>query len=339
MKILNLMLTRNLGGLEQAFLDYDQALRLKKFDVINVTSIGAQINKSIQSKRKLLNLGLWDMMSVLYLKQIIKNEKPQIIISHGGRAIEFARLATPTTIPHIGVAHNQAIKRLIKCDYIISLTMGMQDYLIQSGFPRSRIALISNMINIESSFVPRNDYKQPVVIGTMARFVQNKGIEVFLASLLKLKEKNYNFKAIIGGDGEDAEKLHTLSKNLGLENYVSFIGWVQDKNNFFNSIDIFCLPSLHEPFGIIVLEAMKFGVPMVCTKTQGPSEIIRDQVDGLLCTIGSSGELAEKLAYLIDNQAISKKYTKSSYLRLQENYETSIIAGKLADFIKSIKPL
>ena len=130
-----------------------------------------------------------------------------------------------------------------------------------------------------------------------------------------------------------------LTKELELESYISFVGWVKDKKEFYNNIDIFCLPSLYEPFGIIVLEAMEFGVPIVCTKTQGPSEIIRDQVDGLLCTIGSSDELAEKLAFLIDNQVASKKYTQSSYLRLQENYETSIIAGKLANFIKNIKPL
>ena len=101
MKILNLMLGRKLGGLEQAFLDYDQALRLEKFDVINVTSVGAKINQSIQPKRKLLNLGLWDMLSVLHLKHIIRSEKPQIIISHGVRAIEFVRLATPPSIQHI----------------------------------------------------------------------------------------------------------------------------------------------------------------------------------------------------------------------------------------------
>ena len=339
MRILNLMLNKNLGGLEQAFLDYDQALRLEKFDVINVTSIGAKINKSINSQSKLLNLGIWDMISVLHLKHIIKSEKPQIIISHGGRANGFARLATPSTIPHIGVAHNPSIKKLIKCDYIISLTMNMQDFLIQNGFPRSRIALIPNMINIKNSFVPRNNYNQPIVIGAMARLVQNKGIDVFVKSLLKLKEQNYNFKAIIGGDGEEKGKLKALSEKLGLGSYVSFVGWVQDKKEFYNNIDIFCLPSLYEPFGIIVLEAMEFGVPIVCTKTQGPSEIIRDQVDGLLCTVGSSDELAEKLAYLIDNQVVSKKYTQSSYLRLQENYETSIIAGKLANFIKNIKPL
>lgn len=336
MKILNLMLSRNLGGLEQAFLDYDQALKIGKFDVLNIASIGAQINKSIVSNRKLLNLGLWDMLSVLHLKQIIKSEKPNAIIAHGGRAIEFARLAKPSNIPLIGVAHGYSIKRLIKCDYIISLTTHMQNFLIQNGVDRSRIVLIPNMINIENNFVPRNNYKQPVVIGTMARFVQNKGIDVFLTSLLKLKERNYNFKAIIGGNGEEAEKLHTLSKNLGLEHYVSFIGWVKDKKEFFDSIDIFCLPSVHEPFGIIVLEAMKFCVPMVCTKTQGPSEIIRDQVDGLLCTTGSSDQLAEKLAYLIDNQDVSKNYAKSSYLRLQENYEISIVASKLAEFIRSI---
>lgn len=336
MKILNLMLSRDRGGLEQSFLDYNQAFRLEKFEVINVTSIGAQINSFISSERKLLNLNLWDMLSVFHLRQIIKNEQPNAIIAHGGRAIEFAKLAKTSDIPLIGVAHGHSIKRLIKCDYIISLTRYMRNFLIQNGYPESRIALIPNMINIENNFVPRKKYNKPIMIGTMARLVPKKGIDVFLTSLAKLKEQNYNFKAIIGGDGEEANKLHALSKDLGLENHVSFIGWVKDKKVFYDSIDIFCVPSLNEPFGIIVLEAMKFAVPMVCTKTQGPAEIIRDQQDGLLCEIGSSDDLAEKIAYLINNQESSQDYAKSGYLRLQENYEISTVAKKLAEFIRTL---
>jgi glycosyltransferase involved in cell wall biosynthesis len=336
MKILNIMLSRKLGGIQQAFLDYNSALQMQDIEVINVTSIFAKVKlpTSLHHSKglKLANLGPWDALSKLYLKLLIKIIKPGAIIAHGNRSISFA---LGNKIPLIGIAHNYSISWLRKCDYIIALTEHMKAHLMGLNINESKIIIIPNMIAIHKNenYKKRNN---PIKIGVIARLVPKKGIDIFLHSLAKLKDQGYKFTAIIGGDGEHKDQLVNLSTNLGLAEYVSFIGWVVDKNKFFNDIDIFCIPSLHEPFGIVALEAMESCVPIVASRSEGLVEIIRDKQDGLLCDIGSCDDLASKIAYLIDNEDTAHNISVSAYSRLKEQYDMKILSVALSNFVKKI---
>lgn len=337
MKVLNVMLSRKLGGIEQSFLEYGAALKSQNINVTNVTSIFAKINPRCHSVVRIPNFGPWDIISILYLMILIIIIRPDAIIAHGNRAISFSRKATKITKNHpiIGVAHNYKITDLLKCNYIIALTEHMREFLIKKNFEESCIQVIPNMIHVRKELVVRK-YHSPIVIGAIARFVKKKGIDILLHSLAKLRDQHYSFKAIIGGDGEEASKLQKLVKDLKLEEYVSFVGWVKNQEKFFNEIDIFCVPSLHEPFGIIVLEAMAHTIPIVATNVEGPSEILRNRQDGLLCTAGSSDDLTIKLAYLLLNPMEAKRYAENSHSRVKDKYSVPIIAPKLVDFIKAI---
>ncbi|MFY9589903.1 glycosyltransferase family 4 protein [Rickettsia endosymbiont of Halotydeus destructor] len=337
MKILNIMLSRDLGGIQQAFLDYSFALKLQKVEVINVTSFGAKINALLSSKSfKLLNLAPIDFFSCLILKYIIYKTKADIIIAHGNRAINFSRFAKPKRIPLIGVAHNYSLKGLKKCDYVIALTEHMKSYLLKNNFIGLKIFLLPNMINIKKDFVSNKQYRNPIVIGMIARFVPKKGTDFFIKGMHILKDKGYKFKAIIGGDGEERDKLLTLTHKLGLTDCVSFTGWVEDKDKFFDELDIFCLPSLHEPFGIILLEAMETSLPVVSFNTEGPNEILTHRKEGLICKKNNINDLAEEIIYLIDHPNEAQKFSEAAYLRLKENYNIKSLSKRLVEFCKSI---
>ncbi|WP_253307866.1 MULTISPECIES: glycosyltransferase family 4 protein [unclassified Rickettsia] len=341
MKILNIMLSRDLGGIQQAFLDYSSALRLQKVEVINVTSFRAKINAFLPSKNfilgyKLPNLAPIDFFSSLILKYIIYKTKPNIIIAHGNRAINFSKFAKSKHIKLIGIAHNYSLKGLKKCDYVIALTKHMKKHLLTHNFTDSKIFLLPNMINIKKDFIPHKLYTNPIVIGMIARLVPKKGANVFIEAMHILREKRYEFKAIIGGNGEEAKKLLSLTDKLGLKDYILFTGWVKDKDKFFAGLDIFCLPSLHEPFGIILLEAMEASLPIVSSNTEGPSEILTHMQEGLLCENASSEDLAEKIMYLIDHPNKAQKFSQTAYLKLKENYDINIVSKKLVAFCESI---
>ncbi|MGX6960015.1 MAG: glycosyltransferase family 4 protein [Rickettsia endosymbiont of Pentastiridius leporinus] len=336
MKVLNIMLSRDLGGIQQAFLDYNTALEMQNIEVINVTSYNAKINSFLlSSSLKLLNLAPIDPVSVVLLKYIIYKTKPDIIIAHGNRAINFSKLAKLRNIKLLGIAHNYSLKGLLKCDYVIALTYHMKEFLLKNNFAESQIFILPNMINISKKFTLK-PYKKPIVIGVLARFVAKKGIDVFIKAIKILQDKNYEIQVVIGGSGEEKESLVSLINNLNLQNKISFIGWVKDKDKFFEQIDIFCLPSLHEPFGIIVLEAMEAGLPIVSTDTEGPAEILRDMQDGLICRVGSAEDLAEKIAYLLDNPTKAEEFSKNAYLRLQQNYDIKVVAKKLLQYLQKI---
>lgn len=336
MKVLNIMLSHDLGGIQQAFLDYNLALKMQNIEVINVTSHNAKINSSlIQKSFKLPNLIPIDPISILLLKYIIYKTKPDIIIAHGNRAINFSKLAKTKNIKLIGIAHNYSLKGLRKCDFVIALTNHMKEHLLENNFSESKIFILSNMINITEDFTSKQ-YKKPIIIGVLARFVAKKGVDVFIKAIKILQDKNYEIQAVIGGDGEEKDNLINLVDTLNLQDKISFTGWIQDKSKFFEQIDIFCLPSTHEPFGIILLEVMEAGIPIASTDTEGPIEILEHMQDGLICKAGSAEDLAEKITYLIDNPKKAEEFSKNAYLKLTKNYDINVISKKLFQYLTKI---
>lgn len=331
------MLSCDLGGIQQAFLDYNTALEMQNIEVINVTSYKAKINSFIFSNFKIPNLLSFDLISVLVLKYIIYKTKPDIIVAHGNRAINFSKLAKTPKTKLISIAHNYSINALRRCDFVIALTHHMKEHLLKNNFSKSKIFILPNMINITKTFIPNKAYKKPIVIGVLARFVAKKGVDVFINAVKILQDKNYEIQATIGGNGEEQDNLTALVDKLNLQDKILFTGWISDKDKFFEQIDIFCLPSLHEPFGIILLEAMENSLPIVSTNTEGPSEILKHMQDGLICKAGLSKDLAEKIAYLIDNPQKAKELSQKAYLKLTQTYNIKVISDKLVTLLHGLK--
>lgn len=334
-KILNIMLSRDLGGIQQSFVDYSKALVNANHEVANVVSIGSKVEID-NVAYKLMNLGNWDIFSVLRLRFIISSFNPDVIIAHGNRAMRFAMKARSGNQVLVGVAHNYNTKFIKECDYVFAITEHLRNYLIAQDVPKKKLMLMPNMIDITPfHFVELSPVDLPV-IGVMGRFVKKKGFDFFLYSLSILKSKGVKFRSIIAGSGPEESKLKDLAKKLSLEDYVTFTGWVSNKDDFFKNIDIFCLPSTHEPFGIIVLEAMSYCKPTVSTRSEGPSEMIKDEKTGLLCQVGSAKDMADKLEYLIANTDLAKVMVKNAYLSICKNYDIKIASKKLHNHLEKI---
>jgi glycosyltransferase involved in cell wall biosynthesis len=335
MRIFNIMMSRGLGGIEQSFLDYGKAMLSENNQVFNVTSVGAKINSYIKNNHNLPNLFPWCIFSKIYLRILIFLYKPDIIIAHGGRAIQFTKALKPRQVPLIGVAHNYSYKYFKFCDYMIVITDHLRKYMKSNGYDDSKIVKIPNMIEIKNQYIPRK-FKDPIVIGTLGRFVKKKGFEDYIKSIAILTARGMQIKAVIGGDGPEAKALKNLIREYDLEKIISFVGWVKDKERFFKEIDIFCLPSLEEPFGIVLLEAMEHSLPIVSTSSSGPSEILRNNQDGLLSPIGMPENMADNLNQLINNHQKSINLSSSAYLRLTKNYDIRSVSKKLSKFLNQI---
>lgn len=358
MKVLNIMLSRDLGGMQQVFLDYDKMLKHNGAEVINVTAVFADINKSITPNYMLPNIANWDFLSILYLKNIIKATKPNVIIAHGGRATKFCYYAKKHFIPMVGIIHSGKLKWVEKAEYIIALTESMRNKAQNAGIPTERLVVLPNVIDASllpkrhceaskmprqspsvqweiasSTPFPRNDVP---IVGAMARFVPKKAIDTFIKSLAILREKQISFKAIIGGTGGEEQNLKALVTKLLLEKEVKFIGWVKNKAEFFSSLDIFCMPSVEEPFGVVILEAMLYQKPIIAADSEGPKEIITHMENGLLVRKGSAEEMANVIEKLIKNPDLAKSLTKKAFLTVRERYDINVVGQKLIEFLKQI---
>ena len=336
------MLSRDLGGIQQVFLDYDCALKNFGYEVFNVTSLGAKINQKLQELSRIFylpNLGTFDFISILYLQYIIYKIKPDVVIAHGNRAIKISHAFgfRSQDFKLVCVAHNYNTKHFAKCDYVIALTQHMYKRLISLGFDEAKITVIPNSVRISINQYPNVlTTAKPSVIGVLARFVKKKGVDVLIRAACILKNQGENFRLVIGGDGEESSALKTLVNKLDMRDCISFVGWVQDKEEFFSSIDIFCIPSLHEPFGVITLEAMLRGVPIVATKNEGALEIIEDGIDGLLCEINNEESLAFTINRMLKDEKLRALLAKNAYKKVKCMYSIEVAGMKLHEFFMCI---
>ena len=169
----------------------------------------------------------------------------------------------------------------------------------------------------------------------MGRFVKKKGFDVFINAIANLNESGIRLKAVIGGSGEEEGNLKKLVKELNISDIVEFTGWIKNKEQFFDNIDFFVLPSLHEPFGIILLEAFAHGKAVVTSDAEGPGEIASNNVDAVIVRKGDAALMANGIKSLIENRDLAQKIAKNGFEKAQE-YDIKNFAYKLSAIISNI---
>ena len=330
-------MNRKLGGAEQAFLDYYSALTLKGHDVVNITSLFAKINNKKIRSLKLPNLFPWCIFSKIYLKLLILFYRPDLIVVHGGRSVNFAYGTGIKIIPIIGVTHSYSIRHILKCNYIIALDQLLKHHLISSGYPESQIFIVPNMINTPAKKINNFSQKRTeYVIGALGRFVPEKGFNYLIEAISILRDRKYRVKLLIGGAGPLEIQLKKLAHGLNIGKNIEFIGWINDKESFFKTVDIFCIPSVFETFGIVALEAMSHQVPIIATKTAGASQIFEAGSDALITNTASNQGLADNIAYLIDNPLRAQELIDKAYSKIISYYDTRVVADRLSETLKVI---
>ena len=112
---------------------------------------------------------------------------------------------------------------------------------------------------------------------------------------------------LVGGAGEEQESLERQARALGVADRVVFAGPVQDPRDFYRCLDLFVLPSLDEGFGLVVLEAMAMGLPVIGTHVGGVPEILTHGVNGWLVEPGDPLGLAAGIQTLWADSALRRR--------------------------------
>lgn len=210
-------------------------------------------------------------------------------------------------------------KVLDAAEVIIATT---ESYANESPFLKGykdKIVIIPNGINLEevtTSYTreeSRNILGLPVdtpIILFFGSLVPYKGPDILLKAFKLIKKDFPEVKLIFAGRGQMFDELLEMSKKMGLEEDVTFTGFVDEKLKplYFKASDIFCLPSttMAESFGIVNLEAMASGIPIVASNLGGIPDIVQDGENGLLAEPCNYRSLADALKQLIINEDIRK---------------------------------
>ena len=176
--------------------------------------------------------------------------------------------------------------------------------------------------------VQKNVDKGWVEVLTVANLTERKGIDYLIRAVHSLR-KHHKVKLRIVGDGPEKRGLREMTSRLGLNEDVVFEGHVPRSKlrDLYRGADIFCLPSLVEPFGKVVIEAMACGKPAIVTDTEGPSQIVSHMRDGIIVPKGDVGKLAEAISTLLDHKL--RVSMGRSARKKAEEYSWREIAEKL----------
>lgn len=285
------------------------------------------------------------------LRGITRGRNFRLCIAHRFKPTYIACLAT--CLPVIGVNHafsvyqrfsrrlfaNLLRKRLL----LIGVSNAVRDDIraCLPSWPAERIETLYNRIDIEAvqaEQLPREEARVALglplgawVVGNVGRLHPDKDqatlIRAFAQALPQLPKGSL---LVIMGAGRLEATLNSLATRLGVAGHVLFLGQVANGRRYFKAFDVFALTSDHEPFGMVLLEAMAAGVPVISSDCGGASEVVGGC--GMLFSLGDDGQLAgclQKMAGLAGEELEAQRLMVQS--RLVQMFSDAVVRAHFWD--------
>jgi len=207
-------------------------------------------------------------------------------------------------------------KTVIKnADSVLALTGDMKR-VMQNIYDRD-IAVMPNGINL-ADYIDEPSIKDRATMGKGILFVGRlesvKGVQYLIRAMKKVHNMIPDARLIIVGDGKEREMLESLSIQLGIQEYVQFIGKVPHEKvqTFMQQADVFVLPSLSEGLPNVIIEAMACGLPIVVSRVGGIPEIITNDTNGYLVEAKDTESIANFIILLLQDEKLRKKLSDNN---------------------------
>lgn len=179
------------------------------------------------------------------------------------------------------------------------------------------------------------DLTEPVIM-TAGRLTGMKGFDVLIDAFGRVADRFPQWRVRIYGRGGDKGKLKQLIDEHGLQGRVELMGPVAPLDDEWRKASIAAVPSRFEPFGLVIVEAMAAGLPVVCTAVKhGPIEIVENEVNGLLVKPKSPRVLAEALTRLMDDAELRHKLADAGKATATR-YEPEQVVGRHVELFERL---
>ena len=204
------------------------------------------------------------------------------------------------------------------------------------GLPFEKINVIPNGVNltmysgIERDYDFRRNYAadNEKIILYAGRLVYEKGVQYLIGAMPKILQNYNDAKLVIAGKGGMIDELKSQVEYLGLGNKVYFTGYMDHKSlcKLYKCADISVFPSTYEPFGIVALEGMLAGNPIVVSDIGGLNEIVEHGVNGMKSYAGNSNSIADSILTLLYDHKLGIEISKNAKNKVKELYNWTKIA-------------
>ena len=338
MKLTQIMVGTGFGGAERLFVDLSLSLAARGHtvqtichrDFIRRDLLASEPNIEISP----VNVwGAWDLLAPFQMRKHLRQFGPDIVHLHLSRAASLGgRAAHPLPVPVVATMHNyHKLKNYKRVHEIACITPDMREYLLGKGVASERVTVIPNFARFPAVEAPRAIPSDPIRFVACGRLHQVKGYDLLLRALRLVLDAGGHAQLTIGGDGPEKGALLALTRELGLEKSVEFVGWVDDVSTFLDRHDVFILSSRAEPFGIVILEAMSRGLPIIATRTAGPLQTLCAE-SALLVDVESPQSLAQAMLQAGQAPAALVPLASEALARYRTQYSESVGVPRYIEF-------
>jgi glycosyltransferase involved in cell wall biosynthesis len=183
---------------------------------------------------------------------------------------------------------------------------------------------------------------QATVLGIVGRLQPWKGQHHFVRALAALRDRGRDvWGLVVGGNAYDLspgyeEQIHRLAQRLGIDRWILFTGQVDDARPYIEAMDVLINASKPEPFGLVLVEAMALGVPVVAVDAGGPAEIIEPGRSGLLVSHDLPHSLVGALVRLVDDSDLRDRLAAGGRERYAAVFTGKRMTASLQDQLEAL---
>jgi N-acetyl-alpha-D-glucosaminyl L-malate synthase BshA len=212
-----------------------------------------------------------------------------------------------------------------KSDFVTSVSQSLKDDTLKLFNIKNEIQVIPNFIELDKikkedkspcqRSVMANDEER--IITHISNFRKVKRIPDIIAIFNKI-QKEIPAKLMMVGEGPEKEKAEHLCRELGIQDKVIFFGNSNEIDTILCQTDLFLLPSKTESFGLVALEAMACGVPVISSNAGGLPEVNKDGFSGYLSEVGDVDSMANNALKILRNQTDLDQFKKNALINAQQ---------------------
>ncbi|MBA64830.1 MAG: glycosyl transferase family 1 [Candidatus Marinimicrobia bacterium] len=320
------------------------------------------IKESILAK---IQVPFFIFFELLFSIKVILKTKSNVIHSHWiiPQGLIGALCSAIFNIKHITTIHGSDINMIKKSFFLKILCKGIfykTDYItVNSSFTKS---LLNDFIDkknkqkiktipmgIDSNrFYPsdnaklKNEDNDENILLFVGRLIDWKGVKYLVQAMPRILNAFPKTKLKVIGEGPEKSKLKKLILKLNLKKNISLLGEIENTKikYYYSKSDIFIIPSIMvnghtEGLGVVTVEAMACGIPVIGSNVGGIPDVIRNNFNGYLVPQKSSSILAEKIIDLISNPELKNTFGKNGIKTVKEKFTWSVISKKFIEIIKS----
>ena len=336
MKVMQICGAQHSGGAEAHFLRFCVEMNAyKNIDVIALVRKGSWLEEQLKKTTvKTYSLGFrssFDFLTAYQIKKISIHEKVAVIQCWMNRAASL----TPKTshgfkIGRLGGYY--ALKNYKTMDWLVGATEDICYHIKENGWNGDRLSCIPNFVNLpnpkqsEDALTLKKELglSEKTILFTPSRLHSVKGLDTAIEALKQLPE---NFVYLIVGNGPEEANLKALAEKLEVQDRIIFAGWKNNITPYCYISDMFIVPSRHEPFGSVLLEAWSHQLPLITSDSQGAMAITEHEKTSLIFPKNDSKSLADAVIKLNANKTIKNILVENGYTTLLEKYTSPSVLG------------